>query len=417
MNIPSISNQQATVSSDTKHKNIDAQLNLPKEVEAQPFIMAAMACDELQTMPSQKSISARESRLTSIMSQKRHDLAALIQSNTSPSESIPLLRTIEFFGLKFVFIPDHLSESISNKKLSIPGNVEKWLELLNYPNGKEEEVIERFRETGYQIKFSDELTSTYHVAAQKSLVNSKQTPLQPTLLITGIKEKEEYSIKNRFVHYKDTVAIKKLSMADEVDVSGSIMLSIFEEYPRTKCFSSKSEKNKTNIKIQPGKSYLSHDHPPRSYNNAVFVLDGVKNPINLKDILLIACERGMEELHYIDKTAEKRNILQNISGKLQCPVNIKYFDQSKPSIDSLKQRGFTIYASTLDPEAITLDQVKPVEKKAIIVGNEAHGISPESRELSDKKVMIPGKGFAQSLNVSAATAILADGLDPQIAKR
>ena len=46
------------------------------------------------------------------------------------------------------------------------------------------------------------------------------------------------------------------------------------------------------------------------------------------------------------------------------------------------------------------------EKSAIVIGNEANGVSNEVLELADEKVKIPMPGKTESLNASVATAII-----------
>ena len=48
----------------------------------------------------------------------------------------------------------------------------------------------------------------------------------------------------------------------------------------------------------------------------------------------------------------------------------------------------------------------PAGGLVLIIGNETHGVSRHLRDLADRQLNIPMAGFASSLNVSAATAIL-----------
>jgi len=45
-------------------------------------------------------------------------------------------------------------------------------------------------------------------------------------------------------------------------------------------------------------------------------------------------------------------------------------------------------------------------KVAIVMGNEANGVSKEIQEMSDEKIKIPMLGKTESLNVSVATAVV-----------
>lgn len=74
-------------------------------------------------------------------------------------------------------------------------------------------------------------------------------------------------------------------------------------------------------------------------------------------------------------------------------------------IVTLKKAGYKIIASHLRGQSNYYDE-DLTGKIAIIVGNEANGISDETAELSDKLVKIPMPGRAESLNASVAASIM-----------
>jgi TrmH family RNA methyltransferase len=71
----------------------------------------------------------------------------------------------------------------------------------------------------------------------------------------------------------------------------------------------------------------------------------------------------------------------------------------------------SIFSSThhlfgADKEGKKTTEIDHPEKLVLVLGNEAHGLSKNSRELLNKYVSIDKIGFGESLNVSAAAAIL-----------
>ena len=64
-----------------------------------------------------------------------------------------------------------------------------------------------------------------------------------------------------------------------------------------------------------------------------------------------------------------------------------------------------IIVSTLSSDAIELDKVEYKEKFVLVMGNEAHGVSRQTKKLADINVIIPIKNI-DSLNVSVAGGIL-----------
>jgi TrmH family RNA methyltransferase len=53
-----------------------------------------------------------------------------------------------------------------------------------------------------------------------------------------------------------------------------------------------------------------------------------------------------------------------------------------------------------------VDAVARAPRRALVVGNEGAGLSPEARALSDVSVAVPMPGNAESLNVAVAAGIL-----------
>ena len=75
----------------------------------------------------------------------------------------------------------------------------------------------------------------------------------------------------------------------------------------------------------------------------------------------------------------------------------------------LKKQGFTIYTAVLK-NGNPLSQIDSVRKRALILGNESHGISTNILDMTDIKITIPGHGKAESLNVAVASGIILNQL-------
>jgi 23S rRNA (guanosine2251-2'-O)-methyltransferase len=72
----------------------------------------------------------------------------------------------------------------------------------------------------------------------------------------------------------------------------------------------------------------------------------------------------------------------------------------------LKQDGYWVVGSTLGEGATEIDKMPDFEKVALVLGAEGEGMSQLTQELCDWKIQIPLRGTVQSMNVSAAGAIL-----------
>jgi tRNA G18 (ribose-2'-O)-methylase SpoU len=82
-----------------------------------------------------------------------------------------------------------------------------------------------------------------------------------------------------------------------------------------------------------------------------------------------------------------------------------YMDGDVSSL--LKQHGFYVLAMALCEGALPISELsfEKEQKRAIVLGNEDHGVSDEVLEHADACVIIPMKAGVDSLNVAAASAV------------
>ena len=74
------------------------------------------------------------------------------------------------------------------------------------------------------------------------------------------------------------------------------------------------------------------------------------------------------------------------------------------TIFDMKKHGIKIYATNLKTNKTIYDV--DYKKSAVIIGNEANGVSREMLELSDEFIKIPMKGKTESLNAAVATGVV-----------
>ena len=75
-------------------------------------------------------------------------------------------------------------------------------------------------------------------------------------------------------------------------------------------------------------------------------------------------------------------------------------------LKQMKESGYVLYAGALDERAELYDEIKYPNKTAIVIGNEANGVSEQALTLADKLIIIPIYGRAESINASVAGAVL-----------
>jgi tRNA G18 (ribose-2'-O)-methylase SpoU len=76
------------------------------------------------------------------------------------------------------------------------------------------------------------------------------------------------------------------------------------------------------------------------------------------------------------------------------------------ALPDLAARGFTTVALTLAPDAVPVEEaVAGVDRVALVLGSEGHGLSAQWEQAADRRAVIPMQAGIDSLNVAAATAV------------
>jgi tRNA G18 (ribose-2'-O)-methylase SpoU len=76
------------------------------------------------------------------------------------------------------------------------------------------------------------------------------------------------------------------------------------------------------------------------------------------------------------------------------------------ALPALSARGFTTVALTLAPDARPLEEaVAGLDKVALVLGSEGHGLSTRWERSADRRAVIPMRAGIDSLNVAAASAV------------
>ncbi|MET0952739.1 MAG: RNA methyltransferase [Aeromicrobium sp.] len=80
----------------------------------------------------------------------------------------------------------------------------------------------------------------------------------------------------------------------------------------------------------------------------------------------------------------------------------------------LREAGYTTYAMTLADDSVALDEVpRDVDRLALVVGSEGHGLSARWEQSADHRVTIPMAADIDSLNVASSVAVACWELRPR----
>ena len=134
------------------------------------------------------------------------------------------------------------------------------------------------------------------------------------------------------------------------------------------------------------------------------ILDGIADPGNLGNILRTASWFGLSRVYLSKNSIDPYNekVVRSAMGA-HFYIDIVPIDIVE-HIKRLKGNNCPIIGADIVGES--LYKWEPPERWAIILGNEAHGISDKIRKLIDYNITIPKLGNIESLNVSMAAGIL-----------
>ena len=137
----------------------------------------------------------------------------------------------------------------------------------------------------------------------------------------------------------------------------------------------------------------------------VLLLDGLRDPGNLGTILRTAEAFALGAVVLCEGCADpfSPKVVRSTMGavfRLPCVML-----PLKEAIDRLRADDLPVYATALHEDSVPLASV-PLKRAAVIIGSEGRGVSPDALTLSDKRVIIPMAGRAESLNAGVAAAIV-----------
>ncbi len=138
----------------------------------------------------------------------------------------------------------------------------------------------------------------------------------------------------------------------------------------------------------------------------LLVLVGITDVGNIGAIVRSAYALGVDGVIVsgVSSLAFEGVVRTSSGAALSMPIAL--FKDTATLVNELKQVGFKTYAADMSGE-----DVKGVSfgaKKALFLGSEGEGISNKILKICDKKIKIVMEREFDSLNVSAATAILCD---------
>lgn len=137
----------------------------------------------------------------------------------------------------------------------------------------------------------------------------------------------------------------------------------------------------------------------------LLALENIQDPSNLGTVLRTAEALGIDGVVLSGDCCDIYSP-KVVRGSMGAVFRIPFIivDSLVDFIDSNKY--LTSYASIVDENALKVTEVNFDKSSILIIGNEGNGIKESTVKKCDKSITIPMNGRAESLNASAAAAIL-----------
>lgn len=140
-------------------------------------------------------------------------------------------------------------------------------------------------------------------------------------------------------------------------------------------------------------------------DNLFLILDDLQDPGNMGTILRTADSINLKQIIVSKDCADVYNpkVVRSTMGAI-FRVKVIESDNLTKTIKELKKHKVKIAVTSLETDKSIYDI--DYNQTAIVIGNEANGVSEEIQELADEKIKIPMQGKTESLNASVATGIV-----------
>ena len=148
------------------------------------------------------------------------------------------------------------------------------------------------------------------------------------------------------------------------------------------------------------------DNNKIDYNSDIIVaLDDIQDPGNLGTILRTVDSVGLSQILVSKGTADCYNpkVIRSTMGAI-FRVKIIECDNLQETLKEIKKHKFKVLVTSLQTENSLYDS--DLNKKVIVIGNEANGVEKEIQDMADVKIKIPMIGKTESLNAAVSTAVV-----------
>ena len=236
----------------------------------------------------------------------------------------------------------------------------------------------------------------------KKLKDKKYRDLNNEYIIEGIKIIEEA--------INEKANIKQVVICDDCEKTSNISKELMYEIARYECIyvTKKIFDSLTDVSNPQGILAIveKNNTSPIKYTEDIIVaLDGLQDPGNLGTILRTLDSANLSQIIVSKDTVDAYNpkVVRSTMGAI-FRINIVEANNLKETLSEIKKHKYKIMCTDLKAKKNIYEI--DYNKKILVIGNEANGVSKEILEIADEKIIIPMLGKTESLNASVATSII-----------
>lgn len=157
------------------------------------------------------------------------------------------------------------------------------------------------------------------------------------------------------------------------------------------------------------------EYPLESMDNRIVILNGIVNSENVGAIVRNCAAFSVNSL-VVDKSTSSPYMRRAVRVSMGHVFDLKINrpDSPEEAILTLKKYGYRIISAEKNDQSISIHELEPPSKFAIIFGSEGRGIDKNILNLSDDIIHIPINPEVSSINVAAASAVVMNEIKSKI---
>jgi tRNA (guanosine-2'-O-)-methyltransferase len=135
------------------------------------------------------------------------------------------------------------------------------------------------------------------------------------------------------------------------------------------------------------------------------VLEDAHDPHNVSAVLRTCEALGVQDVHLVAEVESATVLNPKVTIGADRWLTMHRHHGAEAAIDALREAGYALFVSHLDPDATPLPSLAAATRAAYVFGNESSGVTEKWVAAADATFILPTCGFSGSLNLSVAVAM------------